>query len=170
MSSTNLTQGQSIKGESIDQYVTALKLMTRNCAFGALEEELIRDRIVSGVFSEKIKERLLKGAGPHLRQSYRSMSGRRAIKKTAEMYHRGSICRFVIGAKSSSKASINSLVAHCQMRTQVLPSRSQHNMRALTVDIVDINTRETSTLLLASAVIIATNLTILPDTAKKYQH
>ncbi|KAL5468831.1 hypothetical protein EMCRGX_G029953 [Ephydatia muelleri] len=48
------------EGESIDQYVTALKLMTRNCAFGTLEEELIRDRIVCGVSSEKIKERLLR--------------------------------------------------------------------------------------------------------------
>eukprot|EP00731_Ephydatia_muelleri_P003718 Em0001g3718a len=34
--------------------------MTRNCAFGTLEEELIRDRIVCGVSSEKIKERLLR--------------------------------------------------------------------------------------------------------------
>ena len=34
--------------------------MTRNCAFGTLEEELIRDRIVCGVISEKVKERLLR--------------------------------------------------------------------------------------------------------------
>ena len=46
-------------GESIHQYVTALKLMTRNCAFRTLEE-LIRDRVVCGVISEKVKERLLR--------------------------------------------------------------------------------------------------------------
>ena len=40
--------------------MTALKLMTWNCAFGTLEEELIRDRVFCGVASEKVKERLLR--------------------------------------------------------------------------------------------------------------
>ena len=48
------------KIESIDQYVTDLRIISKNCKFGALEEEVLRDRIVCGVFSEKVKERLLR--------------------------------------------------------------------------------------------------------------
>jgi hypothetical protein len=48
------------KTKSIDQYVTDLRMISTNCKFGALEEEMLRDRIVCGVFSEKMKERLLR--------------------------------------------------------------------------------------------------------------
>ena len=32
--------------ETIDEYVTKLKLIAKNCKFGNLEDELIRDRIL----------------------------------------------------------------------------------------------------------------------------
>ncbi|XP_062570142.1 uncharacterized protein LOC134232211 [Saccostrea cucullata] len=48
------------KIETIDQYVTDLKIISKNCKFGALEDEMLRDRIVCGVYSEKVKERLLR--------------------------------------------------------------------------------------------------------------
>ncbi|XP_021368107.1 uncharacterized protein K02A2.6-like [Mizuhopecten yessoensis] len=48
------------KGETIDQYVTELRTISKNCRFGLLTDELIRDRIVCGVNSEKLKERLLR--------------------------------------------------------------------------------------------------------------
>jgi hypothetical protein len=48
------------KTECIDQYVTDLRIIWKNCKFGALEEEMLRDRIGCGVFSEKVKERLLR--------------------------------------------------------------------------------------------------------------
>ena len=53
--------------------MTALQLMTRNCTFGAVEEELIRDRVVCGVVSEKGQRKTTEGAGPHLRQCYGSV-------------------------------------------------------------------------------------------------
>jgi hypothetical protein len=49
------------KDETADQYVTELKLIAKNCNFGSLEDELIRDRLVYGTNSERIKERLLRG-------------------------------------------------------------------------------------------------------------
>ena len=49
------------KDETADQYVTELKLIAKNCNFGSLEDELIRDRLVYGTNSERIKERLLCG-------------------------------------------------------------------------------------------------------------
>ena len=46
--------------ETPDQYVIELKLLAKNCEFGALESELIRDRVVYGITSERVKERLLR--------------------------------------------------------------------------------------------------------------
>ena len=40
--------------------MTALRLIARNCEFKDLKDELIRDRIVCGTNSERIKERLLR--------------------------------------------------------------------------------------------------------------
>jgi hypothetical protein len=44
------------KDETADQYVTELKLIAKNCNFGSLEDELIRDCLVYGTNSERIKE------------------------------------------------------------------------------------------------------------------
>ena len=46
--------------ETPDEYVTELKLRAKNCEFGALESELIQDRVVYGITSERVKERLLR--------------------------------------------------------------------------------------------------------------
>jgi len=48
------------KEESIEQYVANLKLIAKGCNYGNLEQELIRDRIVCGTNSTRIKERLLR--------------------------------------------------------------------------------------------------------------
>ena len=37
------------EGKSIDQYITALRTLTRTCDFGDIRDSLIRDRIVLGV-------------------------------------------------------------------------------------------------------------------------
>ncbi|XP_059060190.1 uncharacterized protein K02A2.6-like [Achroia grisella] len=48
------------QGETISQYVVALRLLSKNCAFASLEEELIRDRIVCGIRSGVVRDRLLR--------------------------------------------------------------------------------------------------------------
>ncbi|XP_045534999.1 uncharacterized protein LOC123721191 [Papilio machaon] len=48
------------RGESIDEYVTALKLLSQSCEFEHLEDGLIRDRIVCGVADGVVRERLLR--------------------------------------------------------------------------------------------------------------
>lgn len=48
------------KTETIDQYVTDLRIISKNCRFDTLEDEMLRDRIVCGVHSEKVAERLLR--------------------------------------------------------------------------------------------------------------
>ena len=51
-----LAQGTS----TIDQYITNLRLIAKNCNYGDLEDEFLRDRIVCGVTSEVMRERLLR--------------------------------------------------------------------------------------------------------------
>ncbi|CAB4006143.1 Hypothetical predicted protein [Paramuricea clavata] len=46
--------------ETADQYVTELKLLAKNFNFGSLEDELIKDRVVHGIKSERVRERLLR--------------------------------------------------------------------------------------------------------------
>lgn len=48
------------EGESIDTYVTDLKNKSKTCEFGNLEESLITDRIVCGIRSTELRERLLR--------------------------------------------------------------------------------------------------------------
>lgn len=47
-------------GETIDQFVTDLKNKSKDCAFGTLREELIKDRLVCGILDTHMKERLLR--------------------------------------------------------------------------------------------------------------
>ena len=46
-------------GESIPFYVTELKHLSEHCEFGVTLEDMIRDRLVCGVRSPKIQQRLL---------------------------------------------------------------------------------------------------------------
>ena len=45
--------------ESIDNYVTALRALAETCDFGALKDNLIRDRIVCGVRDNGVRRKLL---------------------------------------------------------------------------------------------------------------
>ena len=47
-------------GESIVHYITVLKTLSDTCEFGALQESLIRDRIVFGIQDSSVRERLLR--------------------------------------------------------------------------------------------------------------
>ncbi|CAC5373550.1 unnamed protein product [Mytilus coruscus] len=49
--------------ESIDQYLTDLKLIAKDCEFEHLKDGLIRERIVCGTNSSRVKERLLREDG-----------------------------------------------------------------------------------------------------------
>ena len=46
--------------ETIDAFVTELRLQANNCEFGALRDELIRDRLVVGIQSDSVRSRLLR--------------------------------------------------------------------------------------------------------------
>ncbi len=50
------------EGETFDAFVTDLKLKSRTCNYGDLSEGLIRDQVVYGIRSDKLRERLLREA------------------------------------------------------------------------------------------------------------
>lgn len=45
--------------ESFDEYLLVLKAISSNCEFGAMKDELVKDRIVCGILDQKIRNRLL---------------------------------------------------------------------------------------------------------------
>lgn len=48
------------KGENIGEYVTALRLLSQYCEFEHLEDGLIKDRIVCGIYEVSLRDRLLR--------------------------------------------------------------------------------------------------------------
>ena len=46
--------------ENIDQYLNRLRKLASTCAYGALSDELIRDRLVIGIKSHEVRKRLLR--------------------------------------------------------------------------------------------------------------
>ena len=54
-----LTRNQE-QSETIDQYVTELKTLATSCEWGDIKDDLICSRIVSGVVSTRVRERLLR--------------------------------------------------------------------------------------------------------------
>ena len=48
------------QGETIDQYITELRMKAKTCEFGTLNDSLIRDRVVCGIVDDKVRARLLR--------------------------------------------------------------------------------------------------------------
>ena len=46
-------------GETVQQFVTALKLLVKDCEYGQAEDDIVRDRIVFGTKSAKVREKLI---------------------------------------------------------------------------------------------------------------
>ena len=48
------------KLETVDQYVTELKLISKNCGYGELENQLLHDRVICGIHSDEVRQHLLR--------------------------------------------------------------------------------------------------------------
>ena len=51
---------KQMPGEAIEQFVTDSKLKAQTCQFDNLRDNMIRDRIVLGIWSQRVRERLLR--------------------------------------------------------------------------------------------------------------
>lgn len=65
---------------SISQYVTELKLRAKSCEFGLLQESLIRDRIVCGITSDAMREKLLREGDVTLKETIQLSLGAETTK------------------------------------------------------------------------------------------
>ena len=55
-----LLKNANQQNENIDQYLNRLRKLASTCAYGALCDELIRDRLVIGIKSHEVRKRLLR--------------------------------------------------------------------------------------------------------------
>lgn len=53
-------------GESIDSFVTDLRKQAKNCNYGTLHDELLRDRVICGITDDTLRSRLLRIDDPSL--------------------------------------------------------------------------------------------------------
>jgi hypothetical protein len=51
---------KQFEGEAVEQFVTELKIRAQSCNFGDLRDSMIRDRLVLGITSQRVRERLLR--------------------------------------------------------------------------------------------------------------
>lgn len=73
--------------ETIDQYMTKLKLITKNCDFGDLESQLVRDRLVCGTNSEEVRQRLLSVEDLTLDKAISICRAHEETKKNAQYFN-----------------------------------------------------------------------------------
>jgi hypothetical protein len=70
-------------GQKFDDYLIGVKLATKNCNFEDLKDSLIRDKIVMGICSDKVREKLLSEVDLTMHKA-RYLQGMRANGKPNE--------------------------------------------------------------------------------------
>lgn len=91
-------------GETIDAFVTTLRLRSKMCQFGDQEESLIRDRVVIGCIDPRVQERLLREPDLTLQKTLTICRAAEATKEQLKSL-RGdqSVCSSVDAVKSKSE-------------------------------------------------------------------
>ena len=67
--------------ESAEQYIMALYTLVANCNYGALEDEMIHDRLVVGIRNEAMSKRLQLDAELTLEKAKKFIRQQEAVKK-----------------------------------------------------------------------------------------
>ncbi len=80
-------------GESIQSYVSTLKILAKKCDFGILNDELIRDRIVCGIESDSVRKQLLREKKLTLDSAVNiCLLHEQSEKSTKELKHEAEVC------------------------------------------------------------------------------
>ena len=91
--------------ESIDVYVTKPRKLSVTCEFGQLADQMIRDRIVSGITNNTIKKKLLQEADLLLKKMSLTSTGQ--LKKNAAQVKTMNSQEEVYAIKKASKPKTN---------------------------------------------------------------
>ena len=123
------------EGESADNFITDLYTLAEHCQFGALDDELIRDRIVVGLRDKALSEKLQLESSLTLekainqarqkeliRQHKKLLGLRRALLMLIELMSKDKINSLYL-----SKSSIQSLIN--QMLTKIVVDVVDHHIR-----------------------------------------
>ena len=76
--------------EPVDAFITDLYCLSEHCEFGALREELIRDRIVVGLQDVKLSEKLQMDSSLTLQTAINKARQNESVKKQQEILRSGS--------------------------------------------------------------------------------
>ena len=82
-----------LAGESIDQYVTDLKIKAQTCEFENSKDSLIRDRIVCGIICDKTRGRLLRGPNLDLQSAIDICRSNEATATQLKVLGASAICK-----------------------------------------------------------------------------
>ena len=103
-------------GETIEAYVSTLRNQAKNCNFGALENELIRDRLVCGISREGARRTLLKETDLTLSKAIRICQ----ISELTEKYS-----KILSTPKTATTASVDAV----QIKHKKVYSKMRHTMK-----------------------------------------
>ena len=82
-------QRKQESGESAELYITAIHQMADKCEFGAMKEELIRDRLVVGIHNKALSELMQMEAGLTLEKAKTLIRQREAVKEQGQILASG---------------------------------------------------------------------------------
>ena len=82
----------------VDNFITELYVLAEQCQFGALKEELIRDRIVLGLRNKRLSEQLQLDPNLTLEKAINLVRQSESVKKQQSILH---------GAKKSDAAKVD---------------------------------------------------------------
>ena len=71
----------------MEAYITTVHKLAENCGFGALKEELIRDRIVVGIRDKRLSERLQMNPDLTLAKAIQKVRQSETVKKQQTILH-----------------------------------------------------------------------------------
>ena len=72
------------EGESVEQYITALYSLVESCEYGALKEEMLRDRIVVGIRDTRLSERMQLTADLTLESAKKQVRQKEAVSEQGQ--------------------------------------------------------------------------------------
>ena len=89
-------------GESVNDFVVALKALAHTCDFGTTLSEMLRDRFVMGLFSDKIQQVLLAESDLTFDKAVSMATAREIASKDVQAMSSGSV-HYVPGSQSGPK-------------------------------------------------------------------
>ncbi|XP_049275480.1 uncharacterized protein K02A2.6-like [Rhipicephalus sanguineus] len=95
-------------GESAEDFVTALHTLSKDCEFGALREEFVRDRLVVGIKDKQLSARLQLDAELTLQKALDSVRQIESVRQQQAERHQEvpSLNKVASGAQTSRRASM----------------------------------------------------------------